>query len=251
MNDGTGQTTNGAKNYGTIGSEKSKKVEKNSKVKITGGKYEGLKGVVTEINTEKKECYVELDINEELVRVDLDKVKLARSGNEQDHVDFERAEGNSYSERDSVDSSRNSSKDGKESKKKKDKKEKKKKKEKKEKKRLKWITTHIIVKVVSKKVRDGRLYEKKVKVSDILDEYSFSVLDDKGNHIDELREKDVQTVMPKQNGLLKVLAGDHKDKVAVLLERDKKKNRVLVQFVDTMELGEYTQDDCSEYVEKV
>jgi len=76
-------------------------------------------------------------------------------------------------------------------------------------------------------------------------------MDEKGNLIDELREKDVETVMPKQNGLLKVLAGDHKGKIAVLLERDKKKNRVLLQFVDTMELGEYTQDDCSAYIEKI
>ena len=240
------------KNYIEIGGDKPKKIERNSKVKITSGKYEGLKGIITDLNESKKECYVELDINEELVKVDLKSVKLVDK--EKDHIDFEKEEKrNGYDDKDRTsDGKRGSSKESDESRTHKERKEKKKKKkEKHEKKRLKWVSPGIMVKVISKKVRDGRLYEKKVFIHDLLDEYTFSALDEKGNTIDELREKDIETVMPKVNGLVKILFGDHKDKIAVLLERDKKKNRVLVQFVDTMELEECTQDDCSTYVEKM
>jgi len=248
------------KNYIEIGAEnksKPKKVEKNSRVVITSGKYDGLKGVVIDLKEDKKEVFVELDINEKLVKVDLKGVKLE----ELERIDFEGGrkdkDGGDGEYRlrgsDRGTSERGSSKESMKSKSDRDRKEKKKKKDKKEKrdkKRLKWVSPHIMVKVVSKKVRDGKLYEKKLFVSDILDEYTFSALDEKKNAIDELREKDIQTVMPKTNGLVKVLAGEHKDKIAVLLERDKKKNQVLVQFVDTMELENMTQDDCSTYIEK-
>ena len=249
------------KNYIEIGADKPKKVEKNSRVKITAGKYKGEKGIVTSMNETKKECYIELEINEELVKIDLDKVKLYRAEQEEEeYVDFEKVEEHkddgsingkrSITDRASED--RNSYKDSETSKvsKKSKKDKKKKKKDKKDKKRLKWITTNIMVRVISKKVRNGKLYEKKVYISDILDEYSFSAIDDKGNTVDELREKDVETIMPKPNDLVKVLVGEERDKVAVMLERDKKNNQVLVQFVDTMELGTYKQDDCSQYVDK-
>jgi len=245
------------KNYIEIGVDnkaKPKKVEKNARVIITDGKYEGLKGVVIDVNESKKEVFVELDINEKLVKVDLKSVKLS----ENERVDFETGKKDGkdgeYVLRGSdrgTNSERGSSKESVKSRSDRDRKEKKKKKkEKREKKRLKWVSPHIMVKVISKKVKDGRLYEKKVFVSDILDECTFSALDEKKNAIDELREKDVQTVMPAINGLVKVLTGEHKDKIAVLLERDKKRNQVLVQFVDTMELEHMTQDDCSTYIEK-
>ena len=56
-----------------------------------------------------------------------------------------------------------------------------KKKKEKERKRLKWVLPSIIVRVISKKVDDGRLYNQKMRVIDVLDKYSFSAapIDDK------------------------------------------------------------------------
>lgn len=39
------------------------------------------------------------------------------------------------------------------------------------KKRLKWVYPGIIVRVVSKKVENGKLYNKKMKVADVLNKY--------------------------------------------------------------------------------
>jgi len=107
-----------------------------------------------------------------------------------------------------------------------------------------------MVRVVSKKIRDGRLFDKKLTVHDISDEYSFTAMDERGNIIDDLREKDVETVIPKLKSLVKVLYGEHKGHVGTLLDRNKQKNQVQIQLLDTFEIITVTQDDCAQYVEK-
>ena len=52
-----------------------------------------------------------------------------------------------------------------------DKKKKKSKKDSKELKKLKWVIPGIIVRVISKKVCEGKLYNKKVKITDVLSAY--------------------------------------------------------------------------------
>ena len=66
--------------------------------------------------------------------------------------------------------------------------------EKKKLKRLKWIIPQIKIKVVDK---NSKWYLKKLLVTDILSEKQFECKDEKGNFINDLREKDVQTVIPK------------------------------------------------------
>jgi hypothetical protein len=46
----------------------------------------------------------------------------------------------------------------------------------KELKRLKWVIPGIIVRVISKKVAGGRLYNQKVKVTDVLSAYQFQAV---------------------------------------------------------------------------
>lgn len=43
----------------------------------------------------------------------------------------------------------------------------------------------------------GKLYNMKVKVTDILNLYKFSVLTNKGDIFEDLREKDVETILPE------------------------------------------------------
>ena len=68
---------------------------------------------------------------------------------------------------------------------KKDKSKDRKKKKEKEKKRLKWVLPGIIVRVISKKVDDGRLYNQKMRIIDVLDKYSFSAapIDEKQSNL--------------------------------------------------------------------
>lgn len=44
------------------------------------------------------------------------------------------------------------------------------------KKKLKWVLPGIIVRVISKKVEGGKLYNKKMKVADVLNKYQFTLV---------------------------------------------------------------------------
>lgn len=60
--------------------------------------------------------------------------------------------------------------------------------------------------MISRKVANGRLYEKKVKVSNVLDQYNFEVAPLEGSDrleltYTDLREKDLETVLPSSKKL--------------------------------------------------
>lgn len=66
---------------------------------------------------------------------------------------------------------------------------------------MKWVIPGIIIRVVSKKVADGKLYNKKLRVTDVLSSYQFLSVPIEGtdlNVYDNIREKDIETVMPKE-----------------------------------------------------
>lgn len=81
--------------------------------------------------------------------------------------------------------------------------------------------------IVSKKVADGRLYHKKVPVIDCPSKYEFTV-DDKGKLYTNLREKDIETVIPPIGGDVVILKRDLRGEIGQLIERDKKKEECLV-----------------------
>lgn len=41
---------------------------------------------------------------------------------------------------------------------------------------MKWVVPGIVVRVISKKVEDGKLYNKKVRIVDVPDKYSFTIV---------------------------------------------------------------------------
>jgi G patch domain/KOW motif-containing protein len=226
-----------SRNYIDIGEKlherKTKKLEVNGKVLIIKGKYTDMIGTVTYLDLDKQECLVELELNESIVKCGV-----------KDVIVYDPEKHQNGNQTDELSDSKSGSENG-TSKKDKDKKKKDKKR-----KSLKWIMPGIMVRVVSKSFRDGRYYDKKLEVTDILDGYTFVAMDERGHTIDDLREKDVETVMPKLNALVKVVSGDYKNSIGTLLERNKQKNQVHLQLVDTLEVVNCSQDDCAQYVDR-
>jgi G patch domain/KOW motif-containing protein len=97
---------------------------------------------------------------------------------------------------------------------------------------LKWVIPGIVIRVVSKKVAEGKLYNKKLKVTDVLSQYQFLAVLTEGadlNAYDNISEKDIETVMPKEiNESLAVLRGEFKGEVGKLISRDRKKDEVVI-----------------------
>jgi len=230
------------RNYIDIGEKlherKTKKLEVHGKVLIVRGKYADLIGTVTYLDIEKQDCLIELELNENIVKCG---TKDVITYDPNTHKNGEgQSEELSSSKSGSEDNCKPSKTNGHKDKKKKEKK----------KKSLKWVTPHIMVRVVSQSFRDGKCYDKKLEVTDIIDKYTFTAVDERGHAIDGLREKDIETVMPKVSGYVKVVSGEHKHTIGTLLERNKQKNQVQIQLVDTLEIITCSQDDCAQYVER-
>ena len=228
------QSTDGkTRNYIDIGEElierKVKKLDLNSRILIIKGKYADLSGRITHISIDKCECNVELELNEKIVKLSIrdiilyEKTENLNKGCDSEHLSDEVMDENMNEQA---------------------------KKKKRHRKKLKWITPNIMIRVFSKKPQDGKLYDKKLEVIDILDDYTFTVIDEKGQIYDELREEDVETALPKLQGLVKIIKGENKGKLGMLLERNKEKNEVIIQLVDTLEILICSQDDCAQYIEK-
>eukprot|EP01017_Pseudomicrothorax_dubius_P013855 TRINITY_DN1625_c0_g1_i1.p1 TRINITY_DN1625_c0_g1~~TRINITY_DN1625_c0_g1_i1.p1 ORF type:complete len:340 (+),score=93.96 TRINITY_DN1625_c0_g1_i1:38-1057(+) len=196
---------------------------------ILSGRHEGMVGRLIEKDPKKKECVVQLTKGEANVRVPLSDV-----------VRYDEYEANTRDE--DTPGLANSSKQIK--------KEKENGKEdKKKKKKLKWVTENIRVRIISDKVNDGKYYNLKVVVTDVLDKRTFLALTPSGDVVEDLREKEIETVMPKEGELVKVLVGEHRGEIAKLLKKDKDKNKCQVQLVENLaEILSLSLDDCAEYV---
>jgi G patch domain/KOW motif-containing protein len=86
---------------------------------------------------------------------------------------------------------------------------------------------------VSKKVEDGKLYNKKLRVIDVLDDYKFSATPiDTTSHLlvyNNIREKEIETVLPKEiNEEVLILKGEHRGELGKILSRDRKKDEVIL-----------------------
>ena len=219
------------RNYISIGEElverKIKKPELNSRILIVKGKYADLSGRITNLDTSRSECSVELELNEKIVKLSI-----------KDVIIYETTNVNNASDSEHLSDEINIKKD------------KHSKKKERHKRRLKWIVPHIIIRVINKKSGNGKLYDKKLHVMDILDDYTFTAMDEKGQIHEELREKDVETVIPKLQGSVKIINGENKGKVGTLLERNKERNQVQIQLIDNFEIIICTQDDCAQYIER-
>ena len=112
----------------------------------------------------------------------------------------------------------------------------------------------LIVRVVSKKVEGGRLYNTKVKITDVLSAFKFHAIPHDGSSTtlyENLREKDIETVIPKEDGQqVAILKGDFKGEIGKILSRDKKKEQLTIQVGMTDIIHMHLDDCCAVYSEK-
>ncbi len=71
-------------------------------------------------------------------------------------------------------------------------------------------------------------------------------LHDSNKLVERVRERAVQTVVPKPGGQVLVLVGSQSGRAAKVLETRDSKD-VIVQILDDMQIRTYSYDDVSEY----
>lgn len=111
-------------------------------------------------------------------------------------------------------------------------------------KRVKWVMPHLVVRVVSQKAHGGKLYNTKVQIQDVIDHENISVLTETNQLYEGLREKDLETVMPRMEENVRVVKGEHRGTTGRLMERNKKENKVRLMLNNsTFDIVEMSQDD--------
>ena len=193
-------------------------------VRVTEGRYENLEGIVVELDQEDdRYVTVQLSLNQK-------NVKLHTRGLDKLTPETSRPAAHSQMNTETIE--QDIDQDDKQQKKKK----------------LKWVLPNINLRIISKNYRNGKYYEETGYVNDILDKRTFSFVTKNGDILEDLEEKNLETVMPKVGGKVLILKGDHKGVIGILKERSKKENNVLIKIEENqLEFIKMTQDDCSSY----
>ena len=79
-----------------------------------------------------------------------------------------------------------------------------------------WLQEGIVVKVVNKKLKDGKYHKKKGVVQKVRDQYIGEVRMVETRHVLRLDQQMLETVIPKEGGRVRVLQGSYREKDATV-----------------------------------
>jgi G patch domain/KOW motif-containing protein len=113
-----------------------------------------------------------------------------------------------------------------------------------------WLYPHILVRVISKSFTNGKLYNKKAQVVDVVGAKECVVQLDNGTLVEGVKQRMLETVLPKPGGKVMVVEGPNRGKLGILLERKKSddKEDAIVQLLSDLTIETYSLDDVAQYM---
>ena len=121
------------------------------------------------------------------------------------------------------------------------------KKTKKKEKREDWLVKNIKIRVKSKKLKKGELYNKKGRVEDVVGKKAFIVFDNE-NYVEEVKEKYLEPYVKDDSKYIYILWGEAAKSIGEVLEYDSERkvfhyimkgNREQVYKIGKSEVAEY------------
>ncbi|XP_062210602.1 protein MOS2-like [Phragmites australis] len=114
--------------------------------------------------------------------------------------------------------------------------------------KVRWLQSHIRVRVVSEKL-SRRLYLMKGRVVDVVGPTTCDIMMDDGSELVQGVEQDMlETVLPRTNGRVLVLYGKHKGVYGHLIEKNSEEETGVVKDADTKDMVRVRYDQIAEYV---
>ena len=113
-----------------------------------------------------------------------------------------------------------------------------------------WLRPGIVVRVVSKRLAEGKLYLQKGYVLDVTgpEEATLSMLSGNGDTVvHEVPQRSLETALPKRGGRVIVVKGEHRGEVAQLIERHSDSGEATVQLSDDLSMRTLMMDEVAEY----
>ncbi|KAK8929052.1 Protein MOS2 [Platanthera zijinensis] len=114
---------------------------------------------------------------------------------------------------------------------------------------VRWLRSHIRVRIVSKKFAGGKLYLKKGEVVDVVGPTTCDIrIDGHRELVQGVDQGILETALPKSGGSVLVLYGKHKGVFGSLVERDSEKETGIVRDADNHALINVLLEQIAEYV---
>jgi G patch domain/KOW motif-containing protein len=111
-----------------------------------------------------------------------------------------------------------------------------------------WVRPNIMVRIVSKKFRDGKFYEKKARVLDCVGGELCVVELTDGRVLDDVTQSVLENVVGRVGNRVQVLRGERAGALGVVLERNADKQVALVQLdADPSKPHQFAYDDIALY----
>eukprot|EP00048_Salpingoeca_helianthica_P012250 m.176872 g.176872 ORF g.176872 m.176872 type:complete len:536 (+) comp15345_c5_seq27:1032-2639(+) len=112
-----------------------------------------------------------------------------------------------------------------------------------------WVQLNLRVRMVSEKYAGGAYYNKKVVVRDVPAPGECVCMTDNGKYLEGVREKDLETVVPRDaDALVMVVRGPGRGSRGKLIQRLLDKEQVVVQLAGEGAARTFGLDDVCEYV---
>jgi len=111
---------------------------------------------------------------------------------------------------------------------------------------IRWLQSHIRVRVVSEKL-SKRLYLMKGKVVDVVGPTTCDIMMDDGSLVQGVEQDMLETVLPRTNGRVLVLYGKQKGMYGHLVEKNSVEEIGLVEDADTKDIVRIRYDQMAEY----
>ncbi|CAO4374869.1 unnamed protein product [Caenorhabditis nigoni] len=110
-----------------------------------------------------------------------------------------------------------------------------------------WARTDLLVRFIDEDFKKGSLFKQKVRIVDVAGKDEITIEDDRGNTYYNVRQSYLETVIPRDVGeKLMIVAGKRGGKLAVMLDKDKYKEKVTLRLVATNEVvTSYFEDVCA------
>lgn len=105
-----------------------------------------------------------------------------------------------------------------------------------------WVRSGIRVKLISKKVGDGKCYLQKGTIVDVYKQGEATVRFDNAQLIESIKEKYLETVLPSTGQSCIVLVGPYKGESAILMEKHPEDDKAIIQLSESLEVLEISMD---------
>ena len=226
-------------------------------VGIVDGVHEGMLGKITKLALDRASVWVKLGSGEEVVvrgpqTVLLDPSLLQRQNGMDEVKRIMAAARKEVQQQDksAVSKLRAKDDDDESGGSKKSKKKKSGKKDKKSRKLATWLCVGIVVRCVSKTFQNGKLYQKKMVITDMPGPTTASAVlfDDRSKMVENITQDLVETALPQVGGTVRFVSGDRLGELATLRERNSDKNRGTVQMDDDGTIESCSLDHIAQYI---